>query len=82
MAEPIKKYDSNGNVIYYKTSIDKEYWYDENGYVIYYKNSNGYEHWNEFDEHYNILFHLNTKDEIIWKKYPIFEEYHNKILFK
>jgi hypothetical protein len=31
MAEPIKKYDSNGNMIYKKNSYGDEYWYNENG---------------------------------------------------
>jgi hypothetical protein len=82
MAEPITKYNSEGKLIYKKNSYGDEYWYDENGYVIYYKNSNGYEHWNEFDEHHYKIFYLNTNDQIIWRKYPFFGEYHNKILFK
>jgi hypothetical protein len=56
--------------------------YDSNGNMIHFKNSYGYEYWCGYDEHNNIFFYLNTKDEIYWKKHPIFVEYHNKILFK
>jgi hypothetical protein len=45
MAEPIKKYNSNGKLIYRKSLIDNEYWYDENGNEIHFKNPYGFEQW-------------------------------------
>jgi hypothetical protein len=81
MGEPIKKYNSKGKLIYEKESDGDEYWYNGNGNEIHYKNSNGYESWREYDE-YNNIFYLNTKDLIIWKKHPIFVEYHKIIIFR
>jgi hypothetical protein len=103
MTEPIKKYNSKGNLIYLKNSDGDEYWYDDmgkyihskspcgyeewygydnNGNCIYFKNSTGYEEWYEYDKHHYNFFYLDTNDGIIWRKYPIFVEYHNKILFR
>jgi hypothetical protein len=81
MAEPIKKYDSNENTIYKKNSFGYEQWYNENGNLIHFKSPTGYKYWCEYDKHnYNIVY-LNTKDEIIWRKYPIFAENENEIRF-
>jgi hypothetical protein len=84
MTKPIIKYDSNGNLIYRKFSYCREWWREfyENGNKIHYKDSDGFKSWKENDKHNNNLFFLNTNNQIYWKKYPIFEEYHNEILFK
>lgn len=46
-----KEYDSNNNMIYYKTSNGYECWkeYDLNNNVIHYKNSKGSEYWYNSD---------------------------------
>jgi hypothetical protein len=81
MAEPIIKYDSKGNLIYKKDSYGREYWYNENGNEIHFKNPYGYERWYEYDKYNNNFFYLNRNNQIYWEKNPIFEEYHNTILF-
>jgi len=63
---PIKKYDDNSNLIYYKDSNGFEYWkeYDDNDNLIHSKNSNGDEVWK--DDKGNRI----TKEEFnkIWEK--------------
>jgi hypothetical protein len=81
MAGKIKKYNSKGNMIYYKNSDGYEFWYNENGNIIHSKSPTGYEQWNEYDKYHYNIFYLNTKDLLYWRKYPFFKEYHHKILF-
>ncbi len=48
---PIKKYDKNNNLIYFKDSKGDELWqeYDENNNMIHHKDSNGFEKWCKYD---------------------------------
>jgi hypothetical protein len=68
MAEPIRKYNSEGKLIYEKDLFGYEYWYDQNENMIYYKSPYGYKSWCGYDEHHYNIFHLNTKDLIILEK--------------
>jgi hypothetical protein len=82
MGEQIIKYNSEGNLIYYKDSDGDEFWCDDMGNYIYFKNSTGYEEWwRKYDENNNHFFYLTKKYKIKWKKNLIFTEYRNKIIF-
>lgn len=54
----IRKFDQNGNEIYYKNSIGDEEWreYDENGNLVYSKDSKGFKKWYEYDERGNLVY--------------------------
>ena len=51
MAEEIREYDNNKNLVYYK-SIIGEFWfeYDENNNIIHHKNTYNNEYWWKYDE--------------------------------
>ena len=53
----VYKYDTNGNMIYYKLNSDFEQWneYDANGNEIHSKNTDGYEVWNDYDANGNKI---------------------------
>ena len=64
-----KKYDYNGNLVYYKDSNGHETWkdYDNNGNLIHYKNSNGYEEWYKYDKNGNKIHHKDSDGYEWWK---------------
>ena len=76
MNEEIKKYDKNGNLIYYKkfnSALRCWYKYDKNGNLIYYKDNIGLEKWKEFDENSNCIYHKEIENGDIlgedWYRY-------------
>jgi len=62
-----KKYDSNGNVIYFEDSDG--FWskkeYDSNGNELYYEDSDGYWSKYEYDSNGNIIYYENSNGKII-----------------
>jgi hypothetical protein len=81
MAEPIIKYNSQGNLIYQKDSQGNEYWYDNNGNVIHSENLDGYRLWRKCDQYNKYFFYINNEGSVKWKKNPIYVEYNNTITF-
>ena len=53
----VKKFDENGNKIYYKDSDGYEYWseYNTNGNEIHFKDNYGDEEWFEYDSNGNMI---------------------------
>jgi YD repeat-containing protein len=51
MAKPIKKYDENNNLVYYRDSDGFEFWreYDENNNLIYGRETLGFEFWYKWE---------------------------------
>ena len=45
----VKKFDENGNEIYFKDNDGYEEWYDSNGNMNHSRCNNGYEYWAEYD---------------------------------
>ena len=64
----VKKFDKNGNEIYFKSSDGYEFWheYDENGNCIHFKNSDGYEQWFEYDTNENCIHCKDTDGIEYW----------------
>lgn len=66
------KYDSYGNIIYYKSSETGERWfkYDSYGREIYSKNEQGDENWYEYDKNGNVILYKwkgETHGEIFYE---------------
>ena len=81
---PIKGYDEQGNLIYYKSSNGLEIWfdYDNKGNLIHQKYSNGYEYWYDYDNKGNEIHYKNSEGYGYWKGEKgnkITEEEFNKI---
>ena len=59
---PVEICDSNGNRIYYETSI--EYWsireYDTNGNETYYEDSDGFWSKSEYDSNGRVIYYENS----------------------
>jgi hypothetical protein len=68
--DPIREYDTNGNLIHFKNSAGFEYWceYDSNGNEIYrkYSGSGGYEYWCEYDSNNNLIHYKNSDGGEEW----------------
>ena len=64
----VKKYDKNGNEIYYKGSDGFEEWceYDSNGNKIHYKDNRGCEQWREYDAYGNLFHFKDNKGKEKW----------------
>jgi hypothetical protein len=56
------KFDSNGNMIHFKSSNGYEKWYkyDSTGNMVHFKSSNGYEKWQEYDSNGNLIHFKNS----------------------
>ena len=66
----VKKYDDNGNLIYYKIFVAKsgksfEAWleYNQDNKVIHGRNSDGYEFWREFHEDGTVTLRDNQTNK-------------------
>ncbi len=61
MAEEIREYNKNNNLIYGK-NIFGEYWkeYDKDNNVIYFKNSHNYEEWCKYDISNNLIYYKTS----------------------
>ena len=61
----VKKFDENGNKIYYKENNGYERWneYDSNGNEIHYKDSRGFEYWKEYDANGGMIHRKDNEGE-------------------
>jgi hypothetical protein len=66
--KPIREYDSNSNLIYYKGSNGFECWrkYDSNSNCIHYKGSSGHEWWQGFDSKGKCIYFKNNNGVESW----------------
>lgn len=66
--KPIYEYNTNGNMIYQKTSEGLEAWweYDNKGNLIHFRESNGYEAWYEYDNRGNEIHYWNNNGLDYW----------------
>ena len=69
--KPIREYDSNNKLIYYRNNDGVEEWweYDTNGNMIHYRNSKGYESWFERDTNGNPIHYRDSKGYESWCEY-------------
>jgi YD repeat-containing protein len=66
--EPVREFDTNGNLIHCKSNSGYECWweYDTNGKCIYSRDSNGYECWWEYDSDGNYIHYKSSEGFEKW----------------
>ena len=77
----VKKFDENGNKIYFNDNNGYEEWYeyDANNNMVHEKCSNGFECWYEYDSNNHKIYFKNNSG---WEKWWEYDSKGNEIHFK
>jgi YD repeat-containing protein len=69
--EELCEYDTNGNLIYSRTSDGFEWWseYDDRGNEIHFRNSYGFESWYDYDDRGNEIHFRHSDGYEAWREY-------------
>jgi YD repeat-containing protein len=67
-SEPIREFDPNGNLIYFRNSNGYEIWYeyDTDGRCIYARYSNEFKTWYKYDENGNYVYYEDSEGVKVW----------------